>query len=237
MISIGLNVRNLTCIFFAAVACPLIVSIATAQAPASGQNPQMSQDVFKNIQVLKGIPVNEFMNTMGFFSAAVGLNCTGCHVAESLENLDKFAEDVPRKRIARQMILMVQSMNKTSFGGRRALTCYTCHRGSPVPEVIPSLTEQYEVPPEDPDRVEIIPDVPSEPAASHILDNYIQALGGERPSRLSQAMSPGARRKATTPITCLCRLRSTQRRPISAPWSTTRRMATILRFSMDNPAG
>ncbi len=180
MISIGLNVRNLTCIFFAAVACPLIVSIATAQAPASGQNPQMSQDVFKNIQVLKGIPVNEFMNTMGFFSAAVGLNCTGCHVAESLENLDKFAEDVPRKRIARQMILMVQSMNKTSFGGRRALTCYTCHRGSPVPEVIPSLTEQYEVPPEDPDRVEIIPDAPSEPAASHILDNYIQALGGEQ---------------------------------------------------------
>jgi outer membrane lipoprotein-sorting protein len=147
----------------------------------------MSEDVFKNIQVLKGIPVNQFMDTMGFFSAALGLNCTGCHVAESLENLNKFAEDVPRKRMARQMITMVQNMNKTSFGGRRALTCYTCHRGSPVPEVVPSLTEQYNVPPEDPDRVEVVPDAPSEPTADRILDNYIQALGGRR--RLSALTS------------------------------------------------
>jgi hypothetical protein len=40
----------------------------------------MAEDVFKNIQVLKGIPANQFMDTMGFFSAALGLNCTGCHV-------------------------------------------------------------------------------------------------------------------------------------------------------------
>lgn len=175
--------RTIASISLVAVACSLIPSVATAQASSSQQKPQMSQDVFKNVQILKGIPVNEFMNTMGFFSAALGLNCTGCHVAESLENLDKFAEDVPRKRMARQMIMMVQSMNKTSFGGRRALSCYTCHRGSPAPEVIPSLTEQYEVPPEDPDRVEIVPDAPSEPTADRILDNYIQALGG--PQRLS----------------------------------------------------
>ena len=179
--------RTIACILLLAVACPLIPSVATAQPPSPEQKPQMSQDVFKNIQVLKGIPVNQFMDTMGFFSAALGLNCTGCHVAESLENLDKFAEDIPRKRMARQMITMVQAMNKTSFGGRRALTCYTCHRGSPTPEVIPSLTEQYEVPPEDPDRVEIVPDTPSEPTADQILDKYIQALGGQQ--RLSALTS------------------------------------------------
>jgi hypothetical protein len=27
----------------------------------------MAEDVFKNVQVLKGIPVNQFMETMGFF--------------------------------------------------------------------------------------------------------------------------------------------------------------------------
>jgi photosynthetic reaction center cytochrome c subunit len=127
---------------------------------------------------LKGIPVSEFMDTMGFFSAALGLNCTGCHVAESLQNLDKFAEDVPRKRTARRMIAMVQSMNKANFGGQRALTCYTCHRGIQVPEVIPSLMEQYSVPAEDPDRIEIVPDGPKEPTAEQILDKYIGALGG-----------------------------------------------------------
>src|SRR6516162_988005 len=84
---------------------------AAAQTTAAGQ-PVMVEDAFKNVQVLKGIPVNEFMDTMGFFSAALGLNCTGCHVAESLEDLDKFAEDPPRKRTACRMIIMVQGMNK-----------------------------------------------------------------------------------------------------------------------------
>ena len=31
---------------------------------ATDQKPQMSEDAFKNIQVLRGIPVNEFMGTM-----------------------------------------------------------------------------------------------------------------------------------------------------------------------------
>jgi hypothetical protein len=147
---------------------------------APGEKPALAEEVFKNVQVMKGIPVNQFMDTMGFFSAALGLNCTGCHVAESLQDLNKFAEDVPRKRMARAMIRMVDAMNKTNFGGRRALTCYTCHRGTQVPEVIPSLMEQYSVPPEDANRLEIVPDGPTEPTADQILDRYIEALGGQR---------------------------------------------------------
>src|ERR1051326_7480310 len=30
-------------------------------------NAQLAEDVFKNVQVLKGIPVDQFMDTMGFF--------------------------------------------------------------------------------------------------------------------------------------------------------------------------
>jgi len=109
--------------------CVLAVVPVLGQ-PAPQPKPVMVEDVFKNVQVLKGIPVNQFMDTMGFFAAALGLNCTGCHVAESLQNWDKFADDVPRKRMARVMIQMVNNINKTNFGGRRALTCYTCHRGT-----------------------------------------------------------------------------------------------------------
>jgi len=169
----------------------LLTSTIASTQPAD-QRPKMAEDVFKNIQVLKGIPVNEFMDTMGFFSAATGLNCTGCHVAESLQDLDKFAEDVPRKRTARRMITMVQAMNKANFGGRRALTCYTCHRGTQVPEVIPSLMEQYSVPPEDPNRIEIVPDGPKEPTTDQILDKYIGALGGaERLAALASFIAKG----------------------------------------------
>ena len=159
-----------------AVVCALIA------VPVMGQTPQektlMAEDVFKNVQVLKGIPVNQFMDTMGFFSAAIGLNCTGCHVAESLQDLSKFAEDIPRKRMARNMILMVNNFNKTGFGGRRALTCWTCHRGTQAPEVIPSLVAQYTIAPEDANAIEIVPDGPTEPTADQVLDKFIQVLGG-----------------------------------------------------------
>jgi hypothetical protein len=146
------------------------------QAPA--EKPLMAEQVFKNVKVLKGIPVGEFMDTMGFFAASLGLNCVYCHVAESMENWDKFAEDVPRKETARAMILMVNAINKGSFGGRRALTCYSCHRGAEHPKVVPSLADQYTVPLEDPNEIEIVKDAPPGPSADQILDKYIQALGG-----------------------------------------------------------
>jgi len=138
----------------------------------------MAEQVFKNVKVLKGIPVGEFMDTMGFFAASLGLNCVYCHVEQSMENWDKFAEDVPRKETARAMILMVNALNKGSFGGRRALTCYSCHRGAEHPKVVPSLADQYTVPQEDPNEIEIVKDAPQGPSAEQILDKYIQALGG-----------------------------------------------------------
>ncbi len=154
-----------------------------SDGPASGQaaldsKPLMVEDVFKNVQVLKGIPVNQFMDTMGFFSASLGLNCTYCHVTESLGNWEKFAEDIPLKRTARRMILMVNAINKDNFQGRRVVTCYSCHHGGQRPKVIPSLAEQYSTPDEDPNEVEIVGSAPAGPSAEQILDKYIQAVGG-----------------------------------------------------------
>ena len=159
------------------IACLLMVAPAVAQISAQ-EKPLMVEDVFKNVQELKGIPVNQFMDTMGFFSAALGLNCTSCHVAESLQDWSKFAEDVPRKRTARRMIQMVTAINKAQFGGRRAITCWSCHRGTQAPQLIPSLMEQYNIPPEDANQIEIAADGPTEPTVDQILDKYVQALGG-----------------------------------------------------------
>jgi len=157
---------------------PIIgIGIACGQA-APDPKPLMVEDVFKNVQVLKGIPVNQFMDTMGFFSASLGLNCTYCHVTESLGNWEKFAEDVPLKRTARRMILMVNAINKDNFQGRRVVTCYSCHHGGQRPKVIPSLAEQYSTPDEDPNEVEIVGSAPAGPSAEQILDKYIQAVGG-----------------------------------------------------------
>jgi len=146
---------------------------------AAQQKPLMAEDVFKNVQVLKGIPVNQFMDTMGFFSAALGYNCTNCHGNEVLGNWEKYAADTPVKRTARRMVQVVGTINKSLFGGREAVTCYTCHRGSPTPKVVPSLMEQYsEPPPDDPNEVEISKRVSPVPTADDILNRYIQAIGG-----------------------------------------------------------
>ncbi|PYR97718.1 MAG: c-type cytochrome [Acidobacteria bacterium] len=162
-------------------------ALAQKIAQQTAQKPLMAEEVFKNVQILKGIPVNQFMETMGFFAASLGLNCVYCHVSQSLENWDRFADDVPRKRMARSMMLMVNELNQTKFGGRRAVTCYSCHRGAEQPRVIPSLADQYGVPPEDPNLVEIAPDAPKVPTAEQILDKYIQAVGG--PQRLTRLTS------------------------------------------------
>ena len=152
----------------------------------------MAEQAFKNVKVLKGIPVSEFMDTMSFFAASVGLNCVYCHVEESMENWDRFAEDVPRKQTARAMILMVNALNKNNFGGKRALTCYSCHRGAEHPKVIPSLADQYGLPAEDPNDVEIVKDAPQGPSADQILDKYVEASGGaQRLAALTSFVAKG----------------------------------------------
>jgi photosynthetic reaction center cytochrome c subunit len=168
--------RDVARAFRSAVVFALAVGIALAQAPAG--KPLMAEDVFKNIQVLKGITVNEFMETMGFFSAALGYNCTNCHVEESLQSWARFADDIPAKRRARGMVQMVNSFNKNNFGGKRALTCYTCHRGLGIPKITPSLAEQYGTPIDDPNEVEIFAQQPNALSVDEILARYIQGLGG-----------------------------------------------------------
>ena len=151
-----------------------------AAAEASGKKTLMAEDVFTNIQVLKGIPVNEFMETMGMFAASLALNCSDCHSAAALSDWSRYADDVPRKRTARRMILMVKAINQANFGGKNIVTCYTCHHNSVVPRAIPSLAEQYATPPPpDANDVEVIPGAASAGlSADQILDRYIQAAGG-----------------------------------------------------------
>ncbi len=162
-----------------------IVSAGGQQAPkskqpATPQKPLMAEQVFKNVQVLKGIPVDEFMGTMGFFAASLSLNCTDCHVKAANDDWARYADDTPLKQTARKMVLMVRSLNQNSFGGTQTITCYSCHRTNNHPKEIPSLTEQYGTPVEDPNDAESHPEslTPNALTPDQILDKYIDAVGG-----------------------------------------------------------
>lgn len=156
----------------------------------SEQKPLMAEEVFKNVKVLRGIPVSEFMATMGFFSASLGENCTFCHVGESAGSWARYADDNAHKETARRMIGMVMAMNKSYFNGRRVLTCYSCHRGAERPRVTPDLAELYGPPLlAEPDEVRPAPDAPP---AETILKKYIDALGGaQRLAALTSFVAKG----------------------------------------------
>src|SRR5262245_50064722 len=99
--------------------CASVVHFALAQTPPS----QKAEDVFQNVQVLKGIPPDEFMNTMGIFSAALGMSCEDCHASNDAKWENYALDTSPKKRMARRMVQMVTTINKDNFGGRQMVTC------------------------------------------------------------------------------------------------------------------
>jgi len=177
-----LGSRQLVSAALATVAL-LMLSVAPVHGQATPAKQLMSEQAFKNVTVLKGIPVDEFMNTMGFISAATNYNCADCHVEPKLEgDWSAYAQETPRKATARRMILMVQDINKNNFAGARVVTCYTCHRNlQGAPKITPSLAEQYGEPPTpDPNEVEIRRLAPDAPSADQVFDKYLQAVGGSQ---------------------------------------------------------
>ncbi len=161
--------------------CVLGVGSTRGQAQAQ-QTPQLAEDVFVNVPALGGLPVDEFMDTMGMFSASLGMTCTDCHVAESLNDPAAYGDETVRKRTSRGMVQMVNAINRDNFGGLPFVSCYTCHRADPSPKAVPSLVLQYSVPPDDPNEI-FFPEqaVPGLPSADQLFDRYIQALGGADP--------------------------------------------------------
>jgi hypothetical protein len=159
-----------------------------AQAAAQ-ERPQLAEQVFKNVRVLKGIPVDDFLQTMGLMTAALQFDCSDCHAGAGTDRVD-WAADTPRKIMARTMVTMVQTINKNNFGGRQLVTCWTCHRNRDKPLVTPIMDTIYGMPSLDPDDVVIT--VPGLPAPESILDKYIQASGGaERLAGLTSFVGKG----------------------------------------------
>jgi photosynthetic reaction center cytochrome c subunit len=168
-----------------------LLGVATSVTGQAGQEakPQMADDVFKNVTVLKGLQVDEFMDTMGMIAAALGLNCLDCHTSDADKSWERFAADTTMKQTSRRMIQMVNAINKDNFRGVRSVTCYTCHRGDLRPKVVPSLIVQYSAPMEDPNEVEIPPNPKGNP--DDVFNKYLNALGGTQ--RLSRFTSYAAK--------------------------------------------
>ena len=158
-----------------AIAWLCAVGAAIGQGRAD-ERPPLAEEVFTNVQVLRGIPVNEFMGTMGIFSAALGMSCEDCHRAGD-SSWAAYAADNPRKQMARSMVVMMAAINKAHFGGRQAVTCFSCHRGADRPKATPDLATLCDSPP-PPDPRDLVEQSSTAPRPDDVLDRYLQAIGG-----------------------------------------------------------
>ncbi len=157
------------------------IQTAMKQGAASDSSPQdqfasdshkKAEEVFKNIQVLKGVPSDQLIPAMEFISSSLGVECRFCHVEGHFEKDEK-----KPKQTARDMMRMMFALNANTFGGQRELTCYSCHRGARKPVANPTLTaEQQSNSAPNTSQESRLPS--SLPTASQLLDNFVQALGG-----------------------------------------------------------
>ena len=175
----------------AVMVCLLGVVSARQAGPAQGS--QITEDVFSDIQVLKGMPVDTFFDVMGMFASSMGEDCTYCHSAEAVLRHEAFADPTPRIQRARQMIVMMNALNATYFGGEPRVSCFTCHGGNNAPVNAPRLSLQYGLPDDNPNVMDFPPDTRASVSADQTLDRYLQVLGGaEQLANLSSVVAKGS---------------------------------------------
>ena len=140
---------------------------------------QMAEVAFKDVTVLKGISVNEFMDTMGFFSASLSWNCTDCHGEDAVDDWANFANDTPRKTTARKMILDGEHPQQEQF--RRLAPGDLLHlpsRRRPAQDhAEPGAAVQHAVRGSERSRRRA-PGRRECPRRMQVLDKYFQAIGG-----------------------------------------------------------
>ncbi|PYS67688.1 MAG: c-type cytochrome [Acidobacteria bacterium] len=173
-------IRAALIILCLAVGFILVIKQTSAQNPSAPQGvapaEKTAEQVYKNIQLFKGLPESQFLPVMNFMNASLGVRCDFCHVNKD-GNWDYVSDEKAGKKTARKMIEMTGGINKNVFEGNPEVSCYTCHRGRtsvshtlamplPTPEPRPSQPAPSRGP------------QTGNPTADQVLEKYYQALGG-----------------------------------------------------------
>jgi hypothetical protein len=157
----------------------------TPAAPAVAGEKTLGQ-TGKNVQVLKDLPESQLGTVMNFVAASLGKRCDYCHVNKDGTWVWE-SDDKPEKQTAREMMKMVLAINKSTFRGETAVSCYTCHRGrtSPmglVPLPLPIPTPRPQTPaastPGTAGSQATPAPTPAALSAEQVLAKYTEALGG-----------------------------------------------------------
>ena len=144
----------------------------TSSANTSRPGAQSAAEAYRNIQVLKEVPVDQLVPSMQFITYSLGVECSYCHVEGALEKDDK-----KPKQTARKMMQMMAVINRDNFDSKQVVTCNSCHRGAPRPVAIPEIAEGGARPAVESALGEET-STTSPPPADQIIASYVEAIGG-----------------------------------------------------------
>ncbi|MEO1089937.1 MAG: photosynthetic reaction center cytochrome PufC [Pseudomonadota bacterium] len=99
----------------------------------------LASDFYENVQVLGHLTVDQFNRLMTSMTTWVAPEENGYDGCAYCHNLDNLADDsLYTYQVARRMFQMTWdvNMNWQDHVGATGVTCYTCHRGHPVPQNI-----------------------------------------------------------------------------------------------------
>jgi len=114
----------------------MAASVAANKAPAPPGPPinegAPASSVYKNLQVLGDVNIGEFTRLMIAMTQWVAPD-QGCAYCHDVSNMGSDA--LYTKVVSRRMLQMTQQINSQwkSHVAETGVTCYTCHRGQPVP--------------------------------------------------------------------------------------------------------
>jgi len=102
----------------------------------AGREDEPAEWVFKNIQVLEGVPAIRVLRIMeNGFSPALGVKCTFCHVKGEWDKDDKAEKQTARKMM--KMVSEIRAKLVDIADEDATINCYTCHRGQVKPALSP----------------------------------------------------------------------------------------------------
>jgi photosynthetic reaction center cytochrome c subunit len=114
-------------------------TVAANQVPAAPEPADTEGDkasaVFENVQVLGDLSVAQFGRIMQAMTEwiAPAQGCNYCHNPENMAS-----DEVYTKVVSRRMLQMTRAINAdwSAHVAETGVTCYTCHRGQPVPAAV-----------------------------------------------------------------------------------------------------
>ena len=109
-----------------------VPQVPPAPLPPVAASGQLAKAVYKNVQVLGDVDQAEFMRLQEAITQWVApkQGCGFCHTGG-----DFASDEKPQKIAARLMLSMTRTINAdwSNHVAPSGVTCYTCHRGQPIP--------------------------------------------------------------------------------------------------------